>query len=241
VDCCLGSFIVPYLEKAGFPTVPFDFRVKGVTSISCDTHKYGFAPKGSSVIMYRSKELRAYQFFVLPDWSGGVYASPTLAGSRPGALLAGCWATMMKEGESGYIESCRSIVSAAKRIEQGIRETIPELYIIGKPMSSVVAFSSNEINIYELADAVSSLGWGLSALQNPPAIHIACTVPTVNSVEVLLSDLRELVLKLKTEGKGAAHKGDAIAIYGAGGPAQLPNKSVVVSLAHGFLDTLYKA
>lgn len=82
VDCCMGSFIVPFLEKAGFPTSPFDFRVQGVTSISCDTHKYGFAPKGSSVIMYRDKALRRYQYYTSSDWAGGVYASPTLAGSR---------------------------------------------------------------------------------------------------------------------------------------------------------------
>ena len=82
VDCCLGSFIMPFLEKAGFPSKPFDFRLPGVTSISCDTHKYGFAPKGSSVVMYRDKELRRHQYYVNPHWAGGVYASPGMAGSR---------------------------------------------------------------------------------------------------------------------------------------------------------------
>lgn len=95
VDSCLGGFLVPFMEKAGYP-LPFltDFRLAGVTSISCDTHKYGFAPKGSSVIMYRDKKIRKYQYFVQTEWSGGVYGSPTMAGSRPGALSAGCWAAM---------------------------------------------------------------------------------------------------------------------------------------------------
>jgi sphinganine-1-phosphate aldolase len=104
VDCCLGSFILPFLEKAGFPSEPFDFRVEGVTAISCDTHKVDFhfesndklidhkivricsqgrhapcfadsdevehAPQGSSVIMYRSTDLRQYQYYVNPEWSG---------------------------------------------------------------------------------------------------------------------------------------------------------------------------
>jgi sphinganine-1-phosphate aldolase len=82
VDACLGSFIVPYLEKAGYPTEPFDFRLEGVSSISCDVHKYGFAPKGTSTIMYRRTSDRKYQYFVAPDWVGGVYASPSMAGSR---------------------------------------------------------------------------------------------------------------------------------------------------------------
>lgn len=82
VDACLGSFIVPYLEKAGYATESFDFRLEGVSSISCDVHKYGFAPKGTSTIMYRTKSDRKYQYFIAPDWLGGVYASPSMAGSR---------------------------------------------------------------------------------------------------------------------------------------------------------------
>ena len=87
VDCCLGSFLVPFLQEAGFPTEPFDFRVEGVTSISCDNHKYGFSCKGVSTIMYRDEALRRFQYHVLTDWSGGVYASPTLSGSRFVCLL----------------------------------------------------------------------------------------------------------------------------------------------------------
>eukprot|EP01097_Dermamoeba_algensis_P007936 TRINITY_DN5117_c0_g2_i1.p1 TRINITY_DN5117_c0_g2~~TRINITY_DN5117_c0_g2_i1.p1 ORF type:complete len:402 (-),score=107.67 TRINITY_DN5117_c0_g2_i1:672-1877(-) len=91
VDCCLGGFLVPFMEKAGFPLPTFDFRVPGVTSISCDPHKYGFTPKGSSVVMYARKSLRHYQYFVAPDWTGGIYASPSIAGSRAGSLIAGSY------------------------------------------------------------------------------------------------------------------------------------------------------
>ncbi|GJD01805.1 sphingosine-1-phosphate lyase [Colletotrichum higginsianum] len=251
VDCCLGSFMVPFLDKAGFETELFDFRLKGVTSISCDTHKYGFAPKGNSTVLYRSAELRKYQYYVSPDWSGGVYGSPGMAGSRPGALIAGCWASLMKVGESGYIDACVKIVGTTKKIIEKIRETPAldnELEILGKPLVSVVAFTAKNLNVYDIADGMSEKGWHLNALQNPPAIHVAVTLPITKVYEKLLTDLEAVVEAEKekervrvVEGKGAKGKaiGDSAALYGVAG--SLPNKSVVVDLANGFLDLLYKA
>lgn len=251
VDCCLGSFLVPLLSKAGFESEPFDFKLKGVTSISCDTHKYGFAPKGNSTVLYRSDDLRKYQYFISPDWSGGVYASPSIAGSRPGALIAGCWASLVKQGESGYIDACHKIVGAMKKIEGAIRERhelSSDLKVIGRPLVSVVAFLSNTLDIYDIADGMTDRGWHLNALQSPPAIHIAVTLPIVAACDKLIADLIEVTEEVRererkriAEGKGAkgAVKGDTAALYGVAG--SLPNKSVVVDLAKGFLDTLYKA
>lgn len=250
VDCCLGSFLVPFLERAGYDSEPFDFRVKGVTSISCDTHKYGFAPKGNSTVLYRTNELRNYQYFISPDWSGGVYASPNMAGSRPGALIAGCWASMISVGQDGYIDACHKIVGAAKRVAEGIRESETlrrDLRVIGKPLVSVVAFTSETLDIYDIADGMSAKGWHLNALQDPPAIHVAVTLPIVPVVDELLSDLEAVVQDEKEkerirllEGKGAkgAKKGDAAALYGVAG--SLPDKTIVKELAAGFLDCLYK-
>ncbi|XWW93489.1 hypothetical protein V2A60_001422 [Cordyceps javanica] len=251
VDCCLGSFVIACLEKAGFESEPFDFRVKGVSSISVDTHKYGFAPKGNSTVLYRTAALRTYQYYVCPDWSGGVYASPGLAGSRPGALIAGCWASLMSVGEAGYVDACARIVGAAKKIADAIRESpalAGELDIIGRPLVSVVAFTSQTLDIYDIADAMSAKGWHLNALQNPPAIHVAVTLPITKVWSKLISDLETAVEEERekervrvVEGKGAKGKavGDSAALYGVAG--SLPNKSVVVDLATGFLDLLYKA
>ena len=88
----LGGFLIPFMEEAGYPIPMVDFRVDGVTSISCDTHKYGYGPKGCSVIMYKNAKLRKNQYFIDTDWSGGIYASPAIAGSRSGAVLACTWA-----------------------------------------------------------------------------------------------------------------------------------------------------
>lgn len=243
---------MPFLSRAGFETQPFDFRLKGVTSISCDTHKYGFAPKGNSTVLYRTQQLRSYQYYVDPAWSGGVYASPGIAGSRPGALIAGCWASLMSTGEDGYLQSCIEIVGATKKLIAHITTTSPvlaqELEILGNPLVSVIAFKSKTLNIYDIADGMSAKGWHLNALQNPPAIHVALTLPIVKVWEKLAADLEAVVEQEKekerarvAEGKGAKGKevGDSAALYGVAG--SLPNKSVVVELARGFLDILYKA
>ncbi|KXX79979.1 Sphingosine-1-phosphate lyase [Madurella mycetomatis] len=226
VDCCLGSFLVPFLDKAGFETVPFDFRLKGVTSISCDTHKYGFAPKGNSTVLYRTQALRAYQYFVDPS----------------------CLVTV---GEAGYLAACSEIVGATKKLIDHIRDSpalAGELEILGNPLVSVIAFRSATLNIYDIADGMSAKGWHLNALQNPPAIHVAVTMPLVKVWEKLAADLESVVEQERekerarlVEGKAAKGKatGDTAALYGVAG--SLPNKSVVVDLATGFLDLLYKA
>jgi sphinganine-1-phosphate aldolase len=239
VDCCLGSFIMPFLEKAGFPSEPFDFRVEGVTAISCDTHKYGFAPKGSSVIMYRSADLRQYQYYVNPDWSGGVYASPGLAGSRSGALIAGTWAAMHYMGEEGYISSCRDIVGSAKAIREAIQNLFPELYVLGKPQASVVAFGSRapSLNILEVGDIMSKKGWHLNALQNPPGVHIACTRLTVSRVDDFIRDLKDAVWDAKGCPEG---KGNMVTLYGLGNSSAI-GPEMVGAIVTAFLDALYKA
>nr|CAG8535919.1 10233_t:CDS:10 [Entrophospora candida] len=233
VDCCLGSFLVPFLEEAGFPAQPFDFRIDGVTSISCDTHKYGFAPKGSSVIMYRSKKLRKFQYFFAPDWTGGIYCSPSIA-----ALIAGCWAALMSIGKYGYIDATKKIVGCAKKIEAGIRKS-KDLFVYGKPLVSVVAFGSKTLNVYEINDQMSKKGWNLNALQNPPAVHIACTLLTVPHAEQFLNDLEDSINEIKSTTNNNKKLSGTAAIYGMA--ASLPDGSIVNEVACGFLDALYSA
>ncbi|KAI7870150.1 sphingosine-1-phosphate lyase [Spinellus fusiger] len=237
VDCCLGSFIMPFLEKAGFPTTPFDFRVDGVTSISCDTHKYGFAPKGSSVVMYQNEVIRKYQYFLCADWTGGIYASPSMTGSRPGALIAGCWAALMNIGEDGYLDSCKKIVGARKTIEEGIRST-PELHVLGEPIGPVIAFGANApLNVYDVGDKMSARGWNISSLQKPAALHISITLPWTQSGSLFVKDLKEVVAGLVNDPKSG--NGSTAAIYGTA--ASVPDKTIIEDVAAGFIDLLYKA
>lgn len=239
VDCCLGSFIVAFMEKAGFDDLPpFDFRVPGVTSISCDTHKYGFAPKGSSVIMYRNSDLRKHQYYVSTGWTGGLYGSPTLAGSRPGALVVGCWATMIRMGEKGYTESCKDIVTASRDLKRRIQNELTDLRIIGDPKCSVVSFTSDKINMYELGDRLSKKGWHLNALQKPPALHFAVTRLSVNSLDDLITSLRDQVDQMKKDPESKPSTEGTNALYGVAGSVK--TSGVADRLIVGFLDTLYK-
>ena len=238
VDCCLGSFLVPFLDKAGFETEPFDFRIDGVTSISCDTHKYGFGPKGLSTILYRSAELRRFQYYVKTDWPGGVYATPTLSGSRPGSLIAGTWAAMMKLGQSGYTQSCRDIVGAAKEIHTRIEREIPELFVLGKPIVSVIAFGSaaGNVSIYDVGDHMSKKGWHMNGLGGDvPAIHIAVTRLTIPVVNEFVADLKEAVKVARSTFSGK--KGSMATLYGLG--SGVSATAIVGQLASRFIDTLY--
>ncbi|XP_053477481.1 sphingosine-1-phosphate lyase 1 isoform X2 [Ictalurus furcatus] len=194
VDACLGGFLIVFMEKAGFKLEPFDFRVKSVTSISADTHKYGYAPKGSSVVIYRDKKYRHYQYFVAPDWQGGIYASPSIAGSRPGGIIAACWATMMHMGESGYVEATKKVVQTAQIIAAGIRK-VEGLFVFGKPEVSVVALGSNVFDIFRLSNALTLKGWNLNTLQFPSSIHICVTMLHTQPgiAEQFIKDVREEV------------------------------------------------
>ncbi|XP_006799067.1 sphingosine-1-phosphate lyase 1 isoform X1 [Neolamprologus brichardi] len=236
VDACLGGFLIVFMAKAGYPLAPFDFRVKGVTSISADTHKYGYAPKGSSVILYSDKKYRQYQYFVAADWQGGIYASPSIAGSRPGGIIAACWATMMYMGENGYVDATKKIVSTAHKIKTEIRK-IKGVFVFGDPEVSVVAIGSDDFDIFRLSNALTSKGWNLNTLQYPSSIHLCCTVlhtqPGV--ADHFIRDVKEQVAiimknpKEKTTGMGA--------IYGMA--QAIPDRSLVTEISRGFLDCLY--
>ncbi|XP_056386721.1 sphingosine-1-phosphate lyase 1 [Hyla sarda] len=236
VDGCLGGFLIVFMEKAGFPLPPFDFRVKGVTSISADTHKYGFAPKGSSVILYSHKDYRHYQFFVTSDWPGGLYASPSIAGSRPGGIVAACWATMMHMGEDGYVQATKNIISTARLIIKELQK-MKEIFIFGNPEVSVIAIGSEVFDIYRLSNSLTAKGWNLNTLQFPPSIHICLTLlhtkPGV--AQLFVKDIQDS-LSVIMEDPGAKTTGVG-AIYGMA--QTIPDRSLVTDISKAFLDCLY--
>lgn len=234
-DACLGGFVLPFADKLGYPVPPFDFRLPGVTSMSADTHKYGYAAKGTSVVLYRGRELRHYQYYTAADWSGGLYFSPTFAGSRPGALSAAAWAAMVSIGEQGYLDATRKILQAADVIKQGIRE-IPELKILGEPLW-VISFASDSLNIYKVMDAMTKRGWSLNGLHKPPAVHIALTLRHTEAgvAERFVHDLRGAVDYVQTH---PGDKGEMAPVYGLA--ASLPLRGVVSDLLKRYMDVLYK-
>lgn len=158
--------------------------------------------------------------------------SPTIAGSRPGGLIAGAWAAMMSLGFEGYLENTREIMEVSKRIQKGIKD-FPELFIVGRPDMTIVAVGSNVIDIFEVNDILSSKGWHLNALQRPNSIHICITLQHVPVVEDFLKDLRDAVQTVK-ENPGPIIGGLA-PIYGAAG--KMPDRGMVQELLIDFMDT----
>lgn len=234
-DACLGGFVLPFAEKLGYPVPPFDFRLPGVTSMSADTHKYGYAAKGTSVIMYRGEALRRFQYYTTTEWAGGLYFSPTFAGSRPGALSAACWAAMVSIGETGYLDAARHILETAAVIKQGVAE-IPELYILGEPLW-VIAFASDTLNVFQVMEQMTRRGWRLNGLHKPSAVHIAITLRHTQPgvAERFLSDLRAAVDYVKEHPQ---EKGTLAPVYGLA--ATLPMRGMVNDLLKRYIDILYR-
>ncbi len=234
VDACLGGFVLPWIrDEFAFP--PFDFALKGVSSISVDPHKYGFANKGTSVILYRGKNFRHYQYFISTDWPGGLYASPTLAGSRPGALIAQCWATMISMGQEGYRKHALSIVDTARSIREGI-QTIPHLKVLGHPLF-VIAFGSDSLDIFSIMSAMQAKGWFLNGLHRPNCLHMCVTLRHTQTgvAERFLSDLRSSVLEVE---KNPERKEGLAPIYAIA--STMPARGIVGELLKRYLDSLYK-
>jgi glutamate/tyrosine decarboxylase-like PLP-dependent enzyme len=216
VDGCLGGFILPWGQELGYPIPTFDFRLPGVTTMSADTHKYGYAFKGSSVVLFRDVSLRNSQYFHLTDWTGGKYCSPSMDGSRSVGLLGSTWASMVKMGRDGYLRKAREIFDTADRMKAVVRSH-PELRIIGDP-TFCFSFTSDVFDIYLVNDRMRERGWRFNGQQYPNAIHMAVTGPQTQPgvVEDFASDLADAVAWAGEHRDEAAASG---AIYGgvAGG------------------------
>jgi len=234
-DACLGGYILPFAKKLGYPVPEFDFSLPGVTSISVDTHKYGYAAKGTSVILYRTPQIRHHQFFTVTNWPGGMYFSPTFAGSRPGGLSAACWAALTSIGEKGYLEAAKKIMATADYVKAEINK-IPELKLLGDPLY-VIAFASNTVDIYKVMEQMTHKGYSLNGLHRPACVHIALTLrhaePGIK--ERFIEDLKAAVSYVKAN---PSEQGSSAPIYGMA--AALPVRSVVGDMLKTYMDAYYK-
>jgi sphinganine-1-phosphate aldolase len=192
VDACVGGYLLPFVEQLGYPVPKFDFRVQGITSISADTHKYGYSAKGASTILYRNMDFLAHQMFVFTEWPGGIFASPGLLGTRPGGNIAAAWAAMQAMGKNGYLENARKIMDTTQQLIQGI-ESIEGLEIVGKPDMSLVAYrsTSKKIGIYAIGDQMEKRGWHIDRQQKPECLHAMVTPLHQTVMAQYLCDLKE--------------------------------------------------
>ena len=234
VDGCLGGFMLPFVTKLGYEVPIWDFRAKGVTSISADVHKYGYAAKGASTVTYRDAELRKLQFYAYPDWPGGIYVTPTMAGARPGGAVAAAWAVMHHLGEEGYMKLAKVAMDATNRIRAGI-ESIDGLSVMGNPNMTVLAFDSDEVDVFTVGSKMDARDWHLDRNQFPSALHIMVTPAHADVADRLIEDLRLAVEEARKEPAGTAE--GMAALYGAA--SAMPDRGAVSDFAIGFMDSLY--
>ena len=196
VDACVGGYILPFLEKLGEPIPTFDFRLQGVRSISLDIHKYGYGAKGSSVVVYRDKSYRKKQYYVYTEWPGGLYASPSFTGSRPGGAIAAAWAIMNHLGEEGYLKMARETQDCAKKIQHAINST-EGIAVNGNPVGPVFSFrSTGKMDVFALGDELTNRGWHLDRQMTPASLHLTVSHGNVAYVEEFIADLKASVDKL---------------------------------------------
>jgi glutamate/tyrosine decarboxylase-like PLP-dependent enzyme len=192
VDACVGGYLAPFARNIGYPVPEFDFGLRGVSSMSADLHKYGWGPKPSSTVLYRDASLAAWQPFYFDNWPNGIFVTPTVVGTRPAGGVAGAWATMQMLGRSGYEAIAGELMGAVSRYRETIN-SIAGLSVVGDPELSIVAYTSDEQDIFAVAQALRDRGWQPGLLQQPRAIHRMMSMLHVDSMDEYLADLKAVV------------------------------------------------
>lgn len=198
VDACVGGFMLPFVRSLGYPVPPFDFDVPGVTSMSADLHKYAYAAKGASVVLFRDAQRRRHMYYAFTDWPGGIYASPTMTGTRPGGAIAAAWAVMQHLGHGGYERIAAEVMEATAEIRRGVA-AIDGVQVLGDPHMSVMALGSDRLDVYAIGDELSARGWHIDRQQHPASLHLTVQRGHVGRTDGLLADLREAVAVVQRE------------------------------------------
>jgi sphinganine-1-phosphate aldolase len=253
VDACLGGMAIQFMNSAGFEQPKIDFRIKGVTSISCDIHKWGGAPKGASVVLYRGAWLRQHQTFAYADYPGGLYVTPSINGSKAGYVIAAAWATMLNTGRKQYTDNVRRVVSAARAFTTSVN-CMPLLRIVGEPTVTTVAFTSDLLDIYEIKHRLSKKGWLMNPCQFPPCVHLGVTLEHTKpgAMLQLIEDLSDIVEEMAKErgfkdadeaelalksGKVKGKQAHRSMVYGS--TQAIPDRSIIQQVLRRYVDGYY--
>ena len=211
VDACMGGFVLPFAaieDPDAWGSPPWDLAVEGVTTISADLHKLGYAPKGASVILHRSRQLRRYQTFDFDGWLGGRYVTPNLQGTRSGLPMAAAWAVVRHLGMDGYRRLVRSTIEAADRIRAGVR-AVDGLTVPGDPRHHLLSITSDpscgeSIDVFALGDAMAARGWHHDRQGPPDGLHLTVSAGNAPIVAEWLEDLAEAVIEARAAAPGTA-------------------------------------
>jgi glutamate/tyrosine decarboxylase-like PLP-dependent enzyme len=257
VDACVGGWVLPWIERLGRKVPVWDFRVPGVTSISADLHKFGYTAKGASTLVWRSMKAMRHQIFVATDFPGGIYASPTMLGTRPGGPIAAAWAALQAFGEDGYLELAKVSLDAADRLRAGI-EGIPGLALLGRGDATIVSYSTAEIAeaaadkslwpslvrrvtggggeaIYAIADRMETRGWTIDRQHRPASLHMTVHAGHAHVVDDYLTDLAASLAEVRRD--PALAKSGSAPMYGMA--AKMPLRGFVAARVRKVMAEMY--
>ena len=247
VDACLGGFVLAFLNdpnKILPDKFKYDFAVDGVTSVSADYHKYALCPKGSSIIMYNSRKYADHQYFVQPDWCGGIYATNSFTGSKSGNITLMTWATILLNGTKFYRQLAKSINNTTCELAEKLNQ-IPHVNIVGSPcdLVNVVAFYTDTkfCHISAVNNILKKKGYNLNELQKPDAVHLAVTENHTSEEfkKQFIIDVIVAVRESISSQKQALNRGEEVgaAIYGTS--QKINDSSIIDTVARNYLDLLY--
>ena len=223
VDACLGGFICQFNEK-----LKLSFR-SNIQSISIDPHKFGYSPKGSSILLWRDKLMKHNQYSIVSDWTGGIYASVSLPGSRSGSQIVTTWGALLYHGYICYKNYSDMIIEKTNYLKKEIQK-IQSFHVIGNPNVNVVAFYSDKYPISQIVDVLQQNDWNLNILQNPICLHICVTpknIKNINKLVALLNNISKQKISTKTDD-------NITAIYGMA--EAIPDKTIINELVEYYLD-----
>ena len=187
VDACVGGYFAPFARMNGVPVPPFDFEVDGVHSMSADLHKYGYAAKGASTVLFRSEALFAHMPFDMNQWSGAPMKTPTLAGTRPGGAISAARAVMNHLGVEGYKRLQGQVCATRERVEDGVKRLGFE--VLGNPMLGLIAFRHPKHHAFAIYGEIYRRGWFTSVTKSPPSLHLMLSPKHADFIDEYLSDL----------------------------------------------------
>jgi sphinganine-1-phosphate aldolase len=225
VDACVGGCVLPFLRDLGVPVPPFDFAVEGVTSISVDLHKYGFAPKGISILLQRRRELRDAQYYACARWTGYSIVNSTTLGSKSAAAMGAALALMHHLGREGYRERARLMWDATRTL-RGVIEDTDGIHLVGAPDMNLLAFTTDEGDVFELSDRLAERGWLVQPTyaygRSPAHIHLTVEPGNASKVDAFAADLRACVVDLPPTQTPPPPIVALVEALGAGGASDLP-------------------
>lgn len=206
VDACVGGYLNPFMAAVSDVDIePYDFALPGVSSMSLDLHKYAYAAKGASTVLYRSKAYRDAQVFHFSDWPCGHMYTPTFAGTRPGGAIAAAWAVLNYLGREGYEERARRILDARLQLVDGV--CAMGLEIFGDPKLSIVAFGGSDIDILAVGEGLYADGWFSSRVQNPDGIQCMISPEHYKTMPNYLKEIEKNIAMVRSGERGSGGKG----------------------------------